>query len=871
MKYLKFVNDEIDLQKVGGKAAALVRLSRAGFPVPEWCVVTSEGFKANAATVREELASAVASLGVGERFAVRSSGAEEDSAGHSFAGQFDTYLFVEADGVAEKVERVWHSGFSERVSRYRQEHGLGPATSAPAVLIQRMVDADAAGVAFSADPVTGRRSVAVVSAVLGLGTQLVGGDGDADTWQVDSAGRIMTRAIAEKGVAHRFSPTSGEGVAPMPVRAQDQRAPALSDTLVSQVAELARACADHFGQPQDIEWAAKEGRLYLLQSRPITTLKDKSDPDGELAVFDNSNIAESYGGITTPLTFSFARHAYAGVYREFCKLMSVPAAAMEANDGIFAHMLGLIRGRVYYNLLNWYRLLAMLPGFAANRGFMEGMMGVREPLPEELTAKVLAATAAGGGSGRLAVARSILGLVRNHLSLTRQIRDFYVRLEDALRPAPASLLRLRYDELTVEFRRLESLLLKRWDAPLVNDFFAMIYFGLLGKLCGKWLGPELASLHNELIREGGGIISAEPAQRINRIAGMVAQSHPDLVDTLCDGPPFLAVRAVSLLPALSEEYQSYLQKFGDRCLEELKLESPTLDDDPTPLLRAIGHAARRQLSGEQLEAKTPEERRLAETRARELLRRHPIRSVIFGFVLRQGRARVRDRENLRFERTRVFGRCRRIFVECGKRLAAQGMLDEPRDVFYLELDEVMGLSEATASTVNIRQLVALRKTEFDQYRQDTAPADRFETRGAVHLGNTFAASSRPDAANADATIKGLGCCAGIVRGPVRVIRDPRGAQLRAGEIMVAERTDPGWIMLFPAAAGILVERGSLLSHSAIVAREMGIPAIVSINDVTRRLADGQWIEMDGAAGTVRLLDGPTQQGASGPQGKGEGE
>ena len=154
------------------------------------------------------------------------------------------------------------------------------------------------------------------------------------------------------------------------------------DETAVEIAALARRSAALFGQPQDIEWAIEGGRIYLLQSRPITTLRNLPDPDGVLNIWDNSNIIESYSGVTTPLTFSFARSVYEGVYRQFCRILRVPERKIAANDHTFSRMLGLIQGRVYYNLLNWYRVLALLPGFTVNRRFMEQMMGVRESLPD---------------------------------------------------------------------------------------------------------------------------------------------------------------------------------------------------------------------------------------------------------------------------------------------------------------------------------------------------------------------------------------------------------------------------------------------------------------------------------------------------------
>jgi pyruvate,water dikinase len=221
-------------------------------------------------------------------------------------------------------------------------------------------------------------------------------------------------------------------------------------------------------------------------------------------------------------------------------------------------------------------------------------------------------------------------------------------------------------------------------------------------------------------------------------------------------------------------------------------------------------------------------------------------------VLRRARAHVRDRENLRFERTRVFGRARQIVVELGKRLAAIDCIDSPRDVFFLEFDELLAFAENRATTTDLKGLVALRKAEWASFRASPPPPERFETRGIVCRGNALDAVRPATPPDGDA-ITGVACCPGIVRASIRIVRDPQRTNLQAGEIIVAERTDPGWVMVFPAAGGLLVERGSLLSHSAIVARELGIPTIVSLPGVTQWLRDGDRVEMDGGTGRVTRL------------------
>jgi len=874
-------------QELGGKAAALASLSTAKMPVPPWFVVSPHSFttglpnaqqRAFAAAcarsdlraiesllatvqidgcVREEIMQAVAELcPAGEYVAVRSSALEEDGVRHSFAGQLETFLFVPPEQVADRIIDVWISGFGERVLAYRREHGLTIPAQPPAVLVQRMVEAEVAGVAFSADPVSGRRGVAVISALYGLGTALVSGECDADTYTVDRDGTILSRAIAEKSVAHRH--ISGTVVEAVPVPACLVAQPALDDAQVRAVADLARSCERHFGSPQDIEWAIANGRLYLLQARPITSLARLVDPDGQYALWDNSNIAESYNGVTTPLTFSFARYAYEQVYRQMCRVLGVSEAVLLRYDDTFRHMIGLVQGRIYYNLLSWYRLLALMPGFTSNRRFMERMMGVKEGLPESIVAELDRSTWSRRMQDRLRLLATSGTLLASYRRLPRDIQRFYRRIDQALHMDAIELEQMRADELVGAYRSLERQLITHWDAPLVNDLFAMIFYGILHTLTTKWCGEGGESLQNDLLTGEGGIISAEPARRVRDMASLAAP-HEALVASLCDGSHNEIERAMSAVPAFASAYQAYLDLFADRCLEELKLESPTLRDDPLPLLRSVGHLARRLQAGDiewQREEVSP--RQQAEQRIARTLRGHPLRRIFFGWVLKQARARVRDRENLRFERTRVFGRVRRIFCELGRRLHALDLLEDSRDIFYLELEETLGFVTGTATTTDLKGLVSVRKAEYARFKTLPAPADRFETRGIVNHGQICAGS--PGHEPGGSTFhKGVGCCPGVVRGPVRLVSDPQHTEIRAGEILVAQRTDPGWIMLFPAAAGVLVERGSLLSHSAIVARELGIPTIVALSEATTWLRDGDWIEMDGSSGMVSKLERSTQE------------
>lgn len=882
MSYIVQSHDPIDLQLLGGKASALASLGRTNLPIPPWFVVAPEAFYASLPgegreieslaqdyegiqrllhnmhpnpSVQAAIADALPQICPnGQRVAVRSSFGDEDSKALSFAGQFDSHLFVPADQVVNKVAAVWRSSFSERINAYRYTHGRPLTSAIPAVLIQRMVCAEVSGVAFSADPVTGQRGVTVVVALHGLGTALVSGECDADTFHVSRDGKIIRRVIAYKCIAHRFDPTSISSIRSEALSGTQADQPALSDEQILAVADLARRASHHFNHPQDIEWAIEDGQLYLLQSRPITTLTTLADPDGQLLIWDNSNIVESYGGVTTPLTFSFASKAYEEVYRQFCRMMQVPDDTICDNASTFASMLGFIRGHVYYNLLSWYKVLALLPGFATNRRFMEQMMGVKEGIPDSILRKLSDTAHPNRFKDRLRLIRTFVGLISSYLTLESKKRAFSGRLSEALKTPHPALHDMRTDELAGYYRNLEQQLLTRWDAPLINDFFCMIFFGVLRRLMHAWCGDEDGSLSNDVLSGQGEILSVEPANRLAML-GRIASKHPEFVDTLAHGSLESIQLHLEQIPEFQQRYQEYIEIFGDRCLDELKLESATLHDDPLLLLRSVGsyaqHLCRSETPiGQSVEL---ERRESAEKRAKAALSGNIVRRAVFSWVLKQTRARVRDRENMRFERTRLFGRVRRIFVEIGRRFYSLALLDDPRDIFYLETEEVLGFIEGTSTTKNLKGLVELRKAEFAEYHTSPAPDSRFQTHGIVNHGNTFVGSHTIAASQDGEQRKGIGCCPGVVRGRVCVISEPQAARLTAGDILVTERTDPGWIMLYPCAAGVVVERGSLLSHSAIVAREMRIPTVVSLAGATRWLKDGDWVEVDGGSGIVRRI------------------
>jgi len=756
--------------------------------------------------------------------AVRSSSLEEDGKENSFAGQLDSYLNVAGADVATRVADVSRSARSDRIRSYRQSQGLEGDIQSPAVVVQRMVDAEVSGVAFAADPVTGDRDIAVVAATGGLGENLVGGDVQGDTWRIGKCSRIVEREIAAE---------NGSAV--------------LQDWQVRQIAQLVRKVSAFFDSPQDIEWAICGGQIYLLQSRDITTLASDAG-HAAYALWDNSNIVESYGGVTTPLTFSVARGAYEEAYRHFGRVLGVSEQAIRSNRRTYEQMIGLIQGRVYYNLLNWYRLLMLTPGFRFNSRFMEQMMGVTEGLPDNVVPK-------GEHGGRLAALRAKIGLLRvaNRLLVkllmhNRRVRAFHQKIYRLLDPVELDTKSL--DDLIDYYEWLQSEVIPAWDTPLINDLYCMIFHGALRQLCVRWLGTELSEIHNDLICGEAGMISLEPVRRLRELA-RISREDRSLARALRHDSLACINQRIERNSAFRREYREYIERFGDRCLDELKLESQTLVDDPLPMLRAVGQLAN---AGEAPTGGVEKLRADAEQSLDAALGTSSWRRRIFNVALRLARARIRDRENLRFERTRVYGRVRAVFVEIGFRLKDLDVLERADDIFYLDVQEITGLIRGTGSGAQMKPLIHSRRNEFEGYASGAEPPRRFITCGPAQLESSMRTIESDSPDESENVRKGQACSPGVVRGPVRVVTDPRNATIKSGDILVAERTDPGWVTIFPLVKGVIMERGSLLSHSAIVARELGLPAVVGVEDACRWLQDGDWVELNGTSGHIRRID-----------------
>ncbi|TLV02920.1 PEP/pyruvate-binding domain-containing protein [Dyadobacter luticola] len=856
MRYLRDTEENLPPNlTIGGKATNLFRLKKLGLRVPSFLVLPVETleimFSENSAEsdINRIVFEISRDFGDARFFAVRSSAADEDGADFSFAGQFETFLYVPATDLKSKIRAVWDSAFSDRVKTYQQHHQLlGPAGIA--VIIQEMLDPEVAGVAFGVNPVNGNVDEKLISAVYGLGEGLVSGELNADHFTLKN-GNVYAE-IVEKTEAVTFSNAASGGTIKIAVAEDKQNAPTLSDDQIREIGQMLDQLQKEFGAPQDIEFAFQNGQLYLLQTRPVTTLKKQFNTTGHYILWDNSNIIESYPGVTTPLTFSFISKSYETAYKLFSAYLGVSDAVIRQNERVFSNTLGFLNGRVYYNLRTWYHMLAMLPGYSINARFMEKMMGVKErfDIPESYQLSK--------GRAWWRIVKMAGNMYLRWKSLPRKRREFMELLNQTITEYKA----IDYDsktayELMQLYLNFEKTLLDEWKAPLLNDFFAMIWFGMLQKQCEKYAGAENRNIHNDLLCGSSDIISVEPVHRSIRLASQISE-NPGLKALFTNKneaeiwAELIENKHIDFV-SIKKEIDRYIADFGERCVGELKLETVSYTQDPTAFIRILKSYVETGITSAQISgSRELEIRQKAEQEINRALKGGILQKLKFRRTLNKARELVSARENLRYERTRAFGIVRQLFSYIGKKFAADGIIAYERDIFFLTKEEIFAYLDGTSVTQEIRGLIMLRKNEFEKNQAAGPLSERFATYGAPYHDNDFFSTDRIE--RPEGGLKGIGCSPGRVRGKVRVVLNAHEIASLNGDILVTISTDPGWVTLFPGALGIIVERGSLLSHSAIVSREMGKPCIVGVTGLLKTLKTGDEIEMDGSSGIINIIE-----------------
>lgn len=833
--YLPDANAPPTLEQVGGKALGLFLLQEIDCEVPAWFAITTGANRVpetERPALMAEVEATVQRLEMtGGYLAVRSSACAEDGKERSFAGQFASVLFVKPSELAAAIDHVWASADSDYCREYARRNEVPMENLVPAVVVQRMISPDVAGVMFTADPVEGDRDLTVIAATYGLGEGIASGACNGDTYSIDNAAAVVKREIAHKAQCVEYDSAKGD-VCLVPVPESLRDAQVCPDAVLARLAAQGDAIAAALGEPQDIEWCLEGDHIHILQTRPITTLKRSAET---VRVWDNANIVESYPGMTLPLTFSFIEPMYAQVYRQLFGLFGFSERYLERHRASF-RMLGYFRGRVYYNLLSWYWNIGLLPGGRRHLRNFDEMLGTGN----DLEASDLPQPRA---PGPVLATRIVVGLIGRFFFQPWQIRRFMKRVTKAREKADATDLdAMRLDELAVHYKRFESLLVRHWTTPQFNDFYCQTATGWLKSAISRWIGETFVASMHELLPMDESVESERAVESLCSLAASI-RKRQQMLEACRSLAPSELLAKLRGDPVIGPRFDEHVRLFGDRWHGELKLETVTPREDPEMLVKVLAQhvlAPPRKSSDDRASA------------IHEAIERLPIvKRCLIGLLALVSRRLIANRENTRFERTRVFGLVRRGFRAIGQKLAARGHLATAEDVFYLTKNEIFGFIEGTGVDADLTAIVSGRRLAAEEWRQSPAPG-RFRTSGL--LAEMTAPEEPAAKREAQRILSGIGASPGVIRARLRLIRSPEELDGARGRIIATESTDPGWSFIFPLISGVLVERGSMLSHAAIVAREMGIPAVVAIDGLMEQLLDGSLVEMDGSTGTVKVLE-----------------
>jgi len=783
--------DNFKEYKIGKKAERLFVMEEKGLNVPSlFCI--------NTIPEKEELLSF---LDDGKEFSVRSSALCEDSADYSFAGQFDTFLFVKKEEVHDKIKACFSSAEKENVISYCKENGINPDSIKMSVIVQEMIDADFSGVIFSANP----------QGILNE-TVIVTGSGTGDNVVEEKTN--VTTCYYNRTDEKYYTEKSGED------------SPTMTDEQIKKLISLCEKAEGIFGKLIDIEFAVKNDEFFILQVRPITTINDKSQ-----LVLDNSNIVESYPGVSLPLTISFVNEAYSGVFKGLARRVLHSEKVVNRYNETYYNMVGSANGRVYYKISNWYTLLSILPMSKKIIPVWQDMMGVAEK-----------------SVNRESVGFSFFRRLSTYFNVIYEAFSVRKNMEklNASFPATEKYFRENFTpDITLEamkklYDEVGEKVFSVWDITLLNDLYAFVFTGLLKSEVKKTGAKDYEKKVNEFISGISNIESMKPIREMIKLA----DCERDVLDELSNSQDEKELEEkLANYPEFREKLYRYISLYGDRSPEELKMETVTFRESPLLLIKKISElSSDKEIFERTKKALLKKNEETAESISDGIKKRKK-RILYFAEKASVG---IMNREISRLNRTRIYGMVRSMFLRAGEIFCESGKIDAKRDVFYLTKDEIFGSNPDTFA-----EIIEARKRTYKGFYE--LPAfSRIIFSGKEFDKKVIRTDVVSKAFSDEKILYGTPSSAGTARAEAVVVRDVCNPPKTKGKIIVAKMTDPGWVFLLSDSKGIISEKGSLLSHTAIISRELKIPAVVGVKNASELIKDGDIIELDGNNGTIRV-------------------
>lgn len=861
-----YVLAECDLESIGAKALNLLRMKEAGLKVPPffslssqrvnqilqplaaeihaWNFALQQGDDADIQKASISLQEGIKKLeldkglirdiqtlvqqhfGSGVYLAVRSSGSLEDLNEASFAGQYDSFLFVSPADCESAILACIASAFSVGMAHYRRKMKLGEQELHFSVLVQEMIPASSSGVAFSMDQ-TANLADALIVAAYGLGEGLVANKVESDLYCYNRQANTYQEEIATKSVYLDYVPEQAK-VEEKNLDASLRDSSVLSADQVQEVYQKLCAVEQLLEGPADIEFAFDgDSNFWLLQMRPITGV-DAS----KLRILDNTNIVESYPGISKPLTFSLARKAYDLVFASCAKDFWISPKKSTQLSPVFKDLIAHFEGRIYYRLDNWYQLIDLVFKSKKSREAWQSAVGLKNAEGRKVSDiwslfKMVLASA----WMLLRHQRRVSSFFSDFNVLHRDFETLIAQEEDA-------------GKLWLGYEKSTQSLFSIWSITIVNDFLAFKFFGFLQARLKSLGFDNSEAMAHELSTQFEAIESEQAVLHLLELKEQIL-NEPQLL-ALFEQSAEEIDRALPSYPDFKRKVDFHRQQYGDRVLAELKLEVPSLRQNPLAVYSLIKSQLNSTLSLTKHKQRKLELRERAWAELKEKISPFGLNYFLIKRLSKWAGAGLRNRENMRFARARAYGRVKQVFEKVAVQMYNEGLLEAVADVFYLDLPDLEAFC-GKSTLVDLKQKVHLRKQEEGRFYDLDLPDRISYLEGEVpRFRKARKVKSSPK------ILIGTPASKGKVKAEAIVVLEPSFDLDVKGKILVCKMTDPAWVFLMTQAAGIISEKGSVLSHTAIVGRELGIPAVVGVDQATTSMKSGQLVDLNADEGEIYL-------------------
>jgi rifampicin phosphotransferase len=740
--------------KIGSKAEKLLFLKKKGFNVPDLTVLSKKLSEKEVLKVCNK----------NQIYAVRSSCISEDSDSKSYAGYFYSEIGVSYSNIYRAYQKV--------VSSFKNEDG--------AVIIQEFIPSEKSGVIFTNDG----SSNMVINSNFGVCKTVVEG-WECDELLVSKNGILLKREFPKKkesliwkgnqlikNIENQFSINSNE---------------------IHKLIEKCKEIEIIMNAPQDIEWCFFKEKLYILQSRPITaSINDLKN----WVYYDSANIAESYSGLISPLTISFASHIYKEVYSQLIHKSGVSKGKLNKYKEVFNNMVNSFNGRLFYNMNNWYKMMSFIPGYNRNKENLEVMItsNVKEEVIRDIKPSIILKI-----TYPFIVVWKFFRVKYNNKKFQKYVIAFIKNSRKK------SFKTLSYNDCKTAYKEVQEKLIKKWYITVENDFLVMTYFGILKKKFSEERVNKIISFESKTTTQLNALINLSKKIINNQnILELINEMNNEKLNTY-----------ILKNDSLNKLLEDYFSVYGGRFANELKLESPDVEENIVDFFKVLKNYSSLEIKNLKKENKE-------------------------SYAIKKFKKYAAQREEFRLLRSNAFSIVRKIFNRIGQIYLEENKIEKQKDIFFLKINEIF------LNKIDYKDLIKERKDQYEEFKNKEIP-DFF---GVVD-------GEQPKALNEQDSEKeklgGRGCTKGEIQGRIRVFKDYYLPEKIDFEIAVAKNTDPGWTPLLGLCKGLIIENGGILSHAAIVSRELGIPTIIGVKNATKILKSGETLKINGANGNIEII------------------